>query len=462
MDHRKTQRTETAIALTAMATAWIALAGCSGESGNGLGDTTVDPRHEDSAAEQSDAEGTEAPDSPDMADVPATDQFCGNGLIDGTEACDGSQLGGKDCTSVPGDFAGGDLRCSDTCTFDTSRCVKCGNDVREATEQCDGDDVGYATCTTVAGPGYTGDLACTTSCTFDPSGCTPPPFPLGNVYIAGSRNAQVFEYSSTLEPISQWTDPSFGTVLAPPGQDYFLGPAGMTFDDSGFLVVAGASQFCVFSKPNELLGCHDKVAAEPTENVIFDLDGNIYTTTSTGGTDQVRKYDAAYNHVADFTMPTGNLTGITCDPDGNLYIASQAGGNPSAIYKVDKTSLAVLDTIPIAGSIEGLQFANDGNILVALSGGVGIQRVAPSSPTVVVDTIPDGNLYWPVPLTTDNDGNIYTADYENGSGTAPADLFVFAPDGTLEASRLQSEVWGPFGMVVAGAVLPCGAYHPVW
>lgn len=71
-----------------------------------------------------------------------------------------------------------------------------------------------------------------------------------------------------------------------------------------------------------------------------------------------------------------------------------------------------------------------------------------------------GQAQPPAGVTTDNQGRIYTADYENGSGTAPADLFVFGPDGKLAASRVASEVYGPFGIVVAGAMLPCGAYKP--
>ncbi|MBI4703507.1 MAG: hypothetical protein HY744_20545 [Deltaproteobacteria bacterium] len=288
----------------------------------------------------------------------------------------------------------------------------------------------------------------------------PPPFALGHVFVAGSRNAQVFEFDATLNPIAQFTHASFGQVLPAPGQPYSEGPAGMAFDASGYLVVAAKNEFCVFSGTNEPLACHPKYAPEPTENVIFDLDGNLYTTTATGGTDQVRKYDAAYQYVTAFTMPTGQLTGVTCDPNGNLYVASQLGGGASRIYKVDKASFAVLDTIEITGMIEGLQFAQDGNILVGLDDAMGVLRVQPHSPTVVVDTITHPNLVWAVPLTTDDADNVYTADYENGSGTAPADLFVFDPTGNLIASRLPSEVYGPFGVVVAGAVLPCGAFHP--
>ncbi len=160
-------------------------------------------------------------------------------------------------------------------------------------------------------------------------------------------------------------------------------------------------------------------------------------------------------------MPTGNLTGVTCDTNGDVYFASQLGGGSRAIYKVDGGDMSnVLDTIPITGTIEGLQMAADGNILVALGAAGGILRVQPSSPNVVVDSFIHANLFWAVPLTIDNTGNIYTADYENGSGSELADLFVFDSTGTPIATALPSDIYGPSGMVVAGAVLPCGAYQP--
>ena len=288
----------------------------------------------------------------------------------------------------------------------------------------------------------------------------PPPFTPGHVFIAGSRNAEVFEYDSSLALVTRWTNDGFGTINEqPPGQDLQLGPAGMAFDASGYLVVAARDEFCVFKGPNDVLACHPKTQAEPTENIIFDLDGNLYTTTATGGTDHVQKYDSSYTPVTTFSLPTSQLTGVTCDPDGNLFVASQTGAT-SIIYKVDKTDFTVLDQIPIDGTVEGLQLAQNGNILVGLDAGMGIVEVHASSPTVVVNTIANAELTWAVPVTTDNDGNIYTADYENGSGTAFADMFVFDPTGGVIAARLPSEVLGPFGMVVGGAVLPCGAYQP--
>jgi sugar lactone lactonase YvrE len=285
-----------------------------------------------------------------------------------------------------------------------------------------------------------------------------PAFTKGHVFIAGSRNAEVFEFDSKLELVDRWTHPKFGQVLPAPGQSLQLGPAGMAFDSAGQLVVATLTDFCVFSEPGVALACYPKVKEQPTENVIFDSEGHLYTTTSTGGTNEVHKYDDTYQHLETFSAPTGELTGITCDLESNLYVASQTG---SCLYKFDRTTLDVLDTIPVSGSVEGLQFSGTNAIYVAAHQGVpSIQRVQAQAPGNVLSTIALPNFAFPVPITTDSNGNIYVADYENGSGTAPADIYAVSPVGDIVASRLASEVYGPFGIVVAGVKLPCGAYRP--
>ena len=296
-----------------------------------------------------------------------------------------------------------------------------------------------------------------------PNTIKPPGFKKGNVYVAGSRNAEVFELSPTLKVLSRWTHPSFGKVLPAPGQSLSQGPAGMAFNKHGYLVVAGVKDFCVFSAPKVVEGCHAKVKQQPTENIIFDHLGNVYTTTSTGGTNEVHKYDASFKFIKTFSIKTGELTGITCDPKGDLYIASQDKGK-GHIYKVDRKTLAVLDTIDVTlagvGSLEGLQYLKDGSILVATFGGSqGVLRIKGTSPFTLVRTFTATGIYGPVPVTIDTNENIYTADYENGSGTAPADLLVFDPAGKVIAQHKASPVYGPFGMVVAGAVLPCGAFR---
>lgn len=279
----------------------------------------------------------------------------------------------------------------------------------------------------------------------------PPPFAVGHVFVAGFNDQKVFEYDSSLTSVGAFTHPSFSVTE---------GPSGMVFDESGFLVVAAFDQFCVFSAPGTVSACHPKIKPQRTENVIFDTEGHLYTTTSTGGTDEIHKYDSSYKHLATFSLPTGQLTGITCDPTGNLYVASQISATKSVIYKVAKTTLTVLDSFEVAGNAEGLQFASDGNLLVALSAGVGIARVTPKSPSSLVNTVTNPGLLWPVPLTVDQSGRLYTGDFEDGKGSAPSDLFVFDATGKVVASRQPSELHGPFGMVVAGTKLPCGAYQP--
>jgi cysteine-rich repeat protein len=61
--------------------------------------------------------------------------LCGNGMIDGAEACDGADLGGKTCASQG--FTAGMLACNAQCGLVTSGCTTCGNGAVEQGEQCD-------------------------------------------------------------------------------------------------------------------------------------------------------------------------------------------------------------------------------------------------------------------------------------------------------------------------------------
>jgi len=48
---------------------------------------------------------------------------CGDGVVQEQEACDGSNLGGATCLTIPGGYIGGDLRCTPACTFDAAGCM---------------------------------------------------------------------------------------------------------------------------------------------------------------------------------------------------------------------------------------------------------------------------------------------------------------------------------------------------
>ncbi|MFH2004997.1 MAG: hypothetical protein ABI333_00290 [bacterium] len=106
---------------------------------------------------------------------------CGDSAAQGTdpaapgyEDCDGPDLRGADCVSMG--HVTGVLACAGDCTFDETGCSDnppvCGNDVMEGTEECDGVDLGGMTCAGL-GEGFTaGTLGCTAGCLYDRAGCT--------------------------------------------------------------------------------------------------------------------------------------------------------------------------------------------------------------------------------------------------------------------------------------------------
>lgn len=94
---------------------------------------------------------------------------CGDGIVSGSESCDGDELGDNDC-AVAG-FHDGVLACNANCLgFDESGCTNCGNGNVDPDEDCEGDEVPQE-CSDL--PGLTaGMLACNADCTYDTSGCT--------------------------------------------------------------------------------------------------------------------------------------------------------------------------------------------------------------------------------------------------------------------------------------------------
>jgi hypothetical protein len=109
----------------------------------------------------------------DTSRCEGTGPVCGDGAITGLEVCDGDELGGHNCVSQG--FLSGELACAADClAFDASGCEGtgpvCGNGVLEGTEVCDGANLDGQTCAT---QGFlAGVLACATNClAFDASGC---------------------------------------------------------------------------------------------------------------------------------------------------------------------------------------------------------------------------------------------------------------------------------------------------
>lgn len=69
---------------------------------------------------------------------PAGCSTCGDGVVTGTEACDGGNLNGFSCESLG--LGPGQLFCNPDCQwFDVGGCQVCGNGIVEGDEDCDGD-----------------------------------------------------------------------------------------------------------------------------------------------------------------------------------------------------------------------------------------------------------------------------------------------------------------------------------
>jgi|GEM_PF-6088747 hypothetical protein len=99
-------------------------------------------------------------------------QVCGDGIVTGSEVCDGNEHGSVTCGSLG--HAGGILTCAADClNFNESQCTTdvCGDGKKEASELCDGADLGNQSCKSL---GFkSGTLSCQNGCkSWDFSNCS--------------------------------------------------------------------------------------------------------------------------------------------------------------------------------------------------------------------------------------------------------------------------------------------------
>lgn len=103
---------------------------------------------------------------------------CGDGKVNGIEACDGKDFGGQTCVDFGSTDAAG-LACTADCTLDKSGCSGiCGDGHKGTAEECDGNDFGGKTCADFSPPGtmnkfYRGGApTCTDQCKVNIATCT--------------------------------------------------------------------------------------------------------------------------------------------------------------------------------------------------------------------------------------------------------------------------------------------------
>jgi cysteine-rich repeat protein len=111
------------------------------------------------------------------------ESLCGNQVLDEQEGeqCEGDDLAGQSCATVPGGYTSGTLACTAGCRFDTTGCVLpgCGNGVVDGGEACDdgngdNDDACLNNCkANTCGDGYlyTGDEECDDGNTSNADAC---------------------------------------------------------------------------------------------------------------------------------------------------------------------------------------------------------------------------------------------------------------------------------------------------
>ncbi len=258
--------------------------------------------------------------------------------------------------------------------------------------------------------------------------------------------------------------------------------AGVTMDSAGNLYgttyrygSGGGSVFKLDSAGRETVlhvfaGVSD--GSSPTASVVLDPAGNIYGNTNFGGSSTsnrgvVYKLDPSgaetilhiFGGGTDGSNPTG---GVTLDPAGNLYGTTTLGGSANAgtLYKLDPSrNESILHTF--TGGSDGAQpegnltFDSAGNLYGTTTIG-GVFKFDTAGNFTVLHTFsggPDGyNLE--AGVTLDSSGNIYGTAYQGGTNGCCGVVFKLSPSGqvsVLHDFTGEPDGYGPLAGVLLDA-----------
>lgn len=251
---------------------------------------------------------------------------CGDGVINGTEECDGTALGVSTCSTV-GEFNGGELACSSDCTFDVSACTDeipetCGNGALDSGEDCDGTELGGASCDSL---GYSGgDLACAADCSFDDAACKASP----STQIGDVRDAA--DGSGLSLPIE-------GAIVT------YVKPA-LGQDPAGFFIQAERAGPALFVAPEEVpeVAVGDVVSLIVTEKVTsagqpraIAIEG--FTIDANG--EDVEGLVQDVTAAADLVSALGSYDSELVELDATITSAFTGAGAPAVAATIATTGL---------------------------------------------------------------------------------------------------------------------------
>ncbi|MBO4351188.1 MAG: hypothetical protein J6A01_09625 [Proteobacteria bacterium] len=224
---------------------------------------------------------------------------CGNGTIDEGEDCDGSNLNGKTCSAALGVDATGDLTCDDTCHFVTTACVPvCGNGNIDAGEECDNTNLNNATCSDLLGVPASGTPSCSSECKLVQDDCAP---------LCGN---------GTIDGDEECDDTDFGTVTC----SDMIGEAAsgaLACDSECKIVSTDCAPLCGNGVVDEGETCDGDAFAEGAAAVCAE--GSAQTTLVCAATGCVIDNDASCEVIPETCDNSVMDDGEVCDISLNEY-----------------------------------------------------------------------------------------------------------------------------------------------